>query len=101
MAIIDIQHSPKKPNSEVDLTATRLIIASKRGELDAVQRLLNLGADNQLKSSNGNIALALVIRKGHVHVAIFLLDRLVRCLLEAQPLIWASQLSTQLACIFT
>jgi len=75
MAIIDMQHSPKKASGKVYCTAPRLYIASRRGKLDVVQRLLDLGADIDAKSANGSTALFAASRRGHVHVANFLLDR--------------------------
>jgi len=75
LAIIDMQHSPKNTNGEIDFTASRLGIASLKGELDVVQRMLDLGADIEARNAKGHTALFAACRHGHVHVANFLLDR--------------------------
>jgi len=75
MAIIDMKHTPKDANGEVDMEASRLVIASRNGRLENVKKLLDLGANIEGKSTNGNTALSLACMYGHEHVASFLLDR--------------------------
>jgi len=75
MAIIDMMHKPKKADGEVDIEAPRLVIASSKGRLDVVQRLLDLNANIEAKNANGSTALTIACRYGHEHVMSFLLDR--------------------------
>jgi len=70
LAIVNMHHSPKEDNDEVNLriVGPRLVLASKRGALNVVQRLLDLGADIDSKSAFGNTALLTAIICGHEQV---------------------------------
>ena len=68
--LIEAKHSPKKEDGSIALAATRLVLASRKGRLDVVQRLLDLGAKIEAKSENGNTALVLAAKEGHVHVCV-------------------------------
>jgi len=75
MAIIDMMHKPKKVKGRKSIAAPRLVIASKKGRLDVVQRLLDLDANIEAKSTNGSTALTWACKYGHKDVASCLLDR--------------------------
>jgi len=62
MAIIDMKHKPKKANGKVDVEAPRMVIVSRQGRLDVVQRLLDFGANIEAKEKDGYTALAWACR---------------------------------------
>jgi len=75
MVIVDMLHSPVKASTgEVYITACRLVIASSKGRLDVVRRMLGFGAKIEAKSAMGNTSLALACKEGHAHVASYLID---------------------------
>jgi ankyrin repeat protein len=68
-------HSPKRTDGSVLLTATRVVIASRKGRLTDVQRLVDLGANIEAKGNEGMTALIWASLYGREQVARFLLDR--------------------------
>jgi len=74
-SLIEMMHSPKNADGEVDLATSRLAIASRMGRLDVVQKLLDFGAKVETKSAGGGTgSLQYAVQGGHLHVARFLLD---------------------------
>jgi ankyrin repeat protein len=75
--LIEAKHSPKnKDGSTPALVATRLVLASRKGRLDVVQRLLELGAKIEAKDEKfGKTSLSWASGCGHLDVVMLLLDR--------------------------
>jgi len=92
--IVDMHHTPKRANGETALSATRLVLASKKGHLAAVERLLSMGANIEAEDDRGRTALSAACKKGHVHVASLLLDKNAciesKCNRGRTPLLWAA-----------
>jgi len=75
-AIVNMPHSPSNASGRmVCRKRTRLIIASKRGDLDVMKRLLDVGANIVAKCSNDISPLAYASMSGNVEVLCLLLDR--------------------------
>jgi len=67
--------SSSTANGELMLTATRVVIASRRDRLADVQKLVDLGAEIEAACNQGSTALSWASFRGHEQVARFLLDR--------------------------
>ena len=74
-SLVEMLHSPKRADGEVALTATRVVIASRKGRLADVHRLVDLGANMEAKSNRGVTALSWAIESGYERLLKFLLDR--------------------------
>jgi len=74
-AIVDMQHSPKAADESFGILASRLYIASSRGQLEVVRRLLDFGAKIDAQTDNGSTALHAACRCGHMD----LINHLLNC----------------------